>query len=210
LLVNSYTFKEIGNILATDNIEIFKLICRNLDFKSIHNQLYTYLPLKILTYVFDQYLDSNKTDMILPPECIYINIDCLRHVNFDDIYILFNKYFHTLPTLAYKSISNRYYNSRILYLTFIMYYEYRKMILNNKKYLENFINFISKFTLQDDYLDMIILKIVVDNTVEKINDNWIDNYIQKRIILKNPVCSSHPRIYNEMIKFNVSDLSFVK
>lgn len=149
LIIN---FSNIGYIGSTNDIDVFKILCGKLPFNIVHISLYKYVPLNILQLL-------NKP---------------LAHITID-IYELLNHTPQTLEqltqyvSLELKSINTEYYYTDKMYIT--MYCDYYKLLIYNPEIIINML-IICK---NNFYLDLIILKIAIDNI--KITNHLINHYI---------------------------------
>lgn len=220
------TFDEMGYILATDNLEMFKIICKNLEFKIIQPIFYKYLPLNILSYIIDHSLKANNVSKLSVIPTFTLNIYDIIERSTDQIkhsLNLLHSYFDKEYNVEIISISDRYDYVDSLYI--VMYLDYLAMLINNPKNILNFITILSsikniKTNLSNYYLDMVILKTVIDNNNIMCNDtNTISslasllNGIIKQMSTDTVMINNGPNfteIFNELIFYGIQNVDYLR
>lgn len=172
LLTESHiTFSEMGYILSKDRLDIFIVMCDHLNFKTIHNEIYKYLPPKIIEYVINKSMKANNEMKLMPPIKININIYNLIDRTTQDIEFVFDLFasvFDKDIIIEYDSIVDRYKYIPCIYI--VMYWEYLNLITKFPLLFKNLmilINCIKNYdVLINADIDMFILKIVLDNAIK--------------------------------------------
>ena len=177
LLNTCITFDEFGYILSTDNLEMFEIMCKHMEFKSIHQTFYKYLPPKILGCVIDRSLRVNDTPRIKgSPKFTISMYDTVERSKEQINYSLnmLHKFFVDEPSIELVPITDRYEFVECLYI--VMYWDYLTMLINNPAYIMNIVTVLAsvkniKEKLSTYYLDVVILKTVLDNALNNVNIN---------------------------------------
>lgn len=208
----SMTFNDIHYVLMTDNLEMFKIITKNLDFSYVHPQIMQYLPPKILNYIFN----NRNNNIQLPHYNIIINFVNLRGRSKDD----YNEAIKILNdnNISYSfecmSIVDRY-DEYVEHIYIITYLNTMNIIEHNTNEFINYIDFLSKniekFT--NHYLDVIITKIAIDNInfasldIVCSCDDIVDKIINDKNLFFGP---DFNEIHDELNNFNVKNLNFIQ
>jgi hypothetical protein len=186
-------FSEIGYVLSTNDIKVFKILCDKLPFNKVHIALYKNLSIDILQYI------STKTNI---NAIININIyECINHtpktleILMDDI------------TINLLSINSTYKHTESMYI--MMFWDYYKLLMYNPEIIINILTICMAYVNIDFYLDLIIIKIVIDNMkatnfiINKYMNLIFDKIINdERLYLTGPdLCE----IKNELEIYNVKN-----
>jgi hypothetical protein len=215
------TFEELGYILATDNLEMFELMCKFTEFKNIHQTFYRYLPPKILGCIIDRSMRVNSDPFEKPRLCgspkFMINMYDLIGRSKEQIQYSLNmlhKFFENEPIIELVSINDRYEYVECLYI--VMYWDYLTMLIKKPDYVMNIATVLSsvrniKTNLSNYYLDIVILKTVLDNISpdSMISNNHIDEQLKtpQSIHSQNYIKTSLNRLINNMAEDDMMMLS---
>lgn len=190
LIIN---FSEIGYVLSTNDVKVFKILCDKLPFNKVHIALYKNLSLDILQYI------STKTNINAN---ININIyECINHTP-ETLEILMNDI-----TINLLSINSTYKQTESMYIT--MYWDYYKLLMYNPEIIINILTICMAYVNIDFYLDLIIIKIVIDNmkSTNFIMNKYV-NLIFDKIINDERLYLTGPdlcEIKNELEIYNVKN-----
>ena len=228
--MTAMTFSEMGYILASDRVDIFKILCKNLNFNIIHSNIFTFLPPKILLYITD---NSSRYPGNLPnidiPESFEINIyDLLNHtpITIKHVFSVLNEIIDSgscirkYIKIIYNTIIN---NSSYVDTPYIlMYWSYLTILKNNPDLIPSIVQILSeimnnnkRFILGSANLDIIILKIVFDaNPIYKnIDDMKIINAYIDMIVSDDHdfiICADFIEIRDELIQYAVPIPDFLE
>lgn len=174
------TFDEMGYILATDNLVMFQIMCKNMEFKIIHPAFYRYLSPKILSWIIDRSIEINNTPKLKMIPKFSINMYDLINRSNDQITHVLNTLHDSFesekePVIELVSINNRYEYVDCIYA--VMYWDYLLMLINNPECVMNIVLVLTsvsksniKTNLSNYYLDVVILMTVLDNIDSHIID----------------------------------------
>jgi hypothetical protein len=212
------TFVEMGYILSADRLDMFEIVCRNIDFKVIHNTLFTYMSPKILKFAIEKSKLSNETQHIESPDSITINVYNLIERDMDmirDMFTLFNQEFTKNIQINYTSVINRYDFVECAYI--MMYWDYMSIFKNDQHLIKNITEIVSnidgaRYILNDSDLDMVMLKTALDNTHE--NKTYMRDFNKYINTLKNKkeMFTTGPNfgeIKDELNRYSVKNLDFL-
>jgi hypothetical protein len=161
------TFSEMGYILSMDRLDMFEILCKNLEFRSIHHDIYINMPPKIIKYTFDKHMMANRTNHVEPPQTIVLNPYNLidrEPYQIVEVMQMFNQFFKKNVTYEYKSIVDRYDYMDCTYI--MIYWEYMTIMRNNPILGSNLMELFKNMdhdTLLNGELDMVILRCVVEH-----------------------------------------------
>lgn len=224
------TFTEMGYILSADRLDMFQIVCRNIDFKAIHAALFTYMSPRILEFVITKSQKTNESPVIESPESIQINVYDLVERNKNslrDTFALFDKSFNPGNkkgiAIDYASIINRYDFVECAYI--MMYWDYLNIFKNDPKLMATIVEMIAnidnvKYTLKDADLDMVLLKTVLDNCkggmVDSRDECKIDLVLFNKYVnslkTKGDMFTTGPNfeeIHTELTRYGVKNLDFL-
>lgn len=231
------TFYEMAHILYMDRLDIFAILCKRLDFKRIHSDLFRFLPYNILHYIIHKNISNKDIINIDIPDKIKFNIYELIgkekqsiHNTFQELYDLLNspKCNKNELIIEYETLFNK--NEHYLECPYIiMYWNYIEILTTNSQMLAiiaDLLNWViytkeSNITNSDKKiidvtninLDIIILMVVLNNI--NFNDQTsikIIHNFTKNILSDNDIYITGPdfcEIRDELIRYNVTNLSFL-
>lgn len=169
------TFTEMGYILAMDRLDMFKILCDKLEFKTIHQSIYKYLSPSIIEYVINKNTmvnDENENQMrkvniiINPFNLVYRSSGDVNKVFklLDDNMIHFN--------IEYDSLINTHHFDDCSYIA--MYWDYLQIVQNTPHLIEHIFALFRKFTSNAE-IDCIILRTLIDNISDKLMSSDLKN-----------------------------------
>lgn len=226
--MTAMTFSEMGYILASDRIDIFKILCKNINFNLIHTNIFSFLPPKILLHITD---NSSRYSGNLPnielPEFFEINVyNMLNHspTTIKHAFSVLNDIMDSGSCLrkkiiiSYKIIINNTSYVEIPYI--IMYWSYLTILKNYPDLIPSIIQIISetisnkkRWILENADLDIILLKIVFDaNPMYKTDDmKIINSYIDMVLSDENTfkTIADFIEIRDELIQYGVNIPAFL-
>jgi len=163
------TFDEMGYILTMDNLEMFQIMCKNTEFRTIHPTFYRYLPPKILNWIIDRSIKINNVSKLKGSPKFSINMYDLFNRSKSEITQVLNilhDSFEKEPIIELVSINNRYEYVDCIYA--VMYWDYLLMLINSPECIAHIATVLTsvsniKSNLSNYYLDVVILMTVLDN-----------------------------------------------
>jgi len=161
------TFSEMGYILSMDRLDMFEILCKNLEFRSIHHDIYINMPPKIIKYTFGKHMMANRTNHVEPPQTIVLNPYNLidrEPYQIVEVMQMFNQFFKKNVTYEYKSVVDRYDYMDCTYI--MIYWEYMTIMRNNPILGSNLMELFKNMdhdTLLNGELDMVILRCAVEH-----------------------------------------------
>lgn len=215
------SFSDMNYIFATDDLDTFKCVTKNLNFKTIHPSFMSYLSPNILKYIFELHEENNHGDFISHFDTIIINLHNLDMFSVHKILpILYNK--KCINNIELMSIAEDYNYIKSLYI--MMYTDYMILLSKSKYLFHNLSSIFHMFIMRNVknsfrnyYLDVIILQTVLDN-VDFTNDNVMSakillnsmsEYMQKdeNLFISGP---DFQEIYDELHKYQIQNLTFIE
>jgi hypothetical protein len=218
----SITFQEMCYVLSADRLDIFQILCKNLNFKTVHPMLYTYLPPTILEYVLEKRGKAGHAYDNHPAKThITINPYNLRGQTPGSLEPLIKTIERALKNETlydFVSISDRYSYVECSYI--VMYWDYLHLLIHDKNIIDNLmvvLKSIDPKKLSDHYLDVLILKTVIDNYFEEEDRTYreyaaILSQVLKHIKIDYDVMTSKydfADIRTEFVNFGVKNLEEV-
>lgn len=180
------TFDELGYILATDNLEMFELMCKHIEFRFIHQTFYKYLPPKILECIINRSCKAhNKARLVGSPKFTINMYDLVERTKEQLKYVLnmLNKSFDHESIIELVPINDRYEYIECLYI--VMYWDYLTLLITNPERVLNIVTVLSSVRnirdkLSSYHMDVIILKTVLDNIASELKkaDNQLDDRLK--------------------------------
>ncbi len=220
---SNLTFSEMKYILFKDRLDMFKILCKNLEFKTIHKNIFEFLSPKIIKYVIEKSLLSNKITNIQNGLTISFNVYNLLERNPQEIIEvlnILNTVFEDPIIIECASVIDKYDFVECAYI--MIYWEYLN-IINNFPILANNIiillasikNYQQSFCNYD--IDLIVLRTLLDR-VRTIDNTTFNNYINKiqpslvSMQNKKKFFTQGPNfhdIYSELNKYGVQNLEYI-
>lgn len=214
------TFNEMNYIFYMDNLEMFKMFTKSLEFRNMHQSLFKYMPPKILDHVIKKHLKTLRTEK--SEQKIVINLspyNLLQRTPKDlsDLMKMLKSLLTSHILIEFDSVINKYNYVDNAYI--IMYWDYIELMSNHPKLIESFIAIFDEIDLTtqliDAGLDIVLLKTAYDNLMNKKNEIKkqikIDSIVEKISQTKDFYTKGPnlPEILHELETYSVNNLSSI-